>query len=80
LQAADDGVVGLLVVQGGVTPQGLVTAAHVSAGEAEAEVDPGAASLEAFLTAVGSAGLYIADLIQMGALWCHDSPLSLKDV
>jgi len=53
LQRLNDGVAGFVVVFGGVFVGGAVAAADVAAGEAEAQIDPGFAAVQALLAALG---------------------------
>jgi hypothetical protein len=55
---------------GGMFVFGGVAAAYVTAGQAQAQVDPLVSHLQAFFAALGF-GLYVADLIGMRANICH---------
>src|SRR5439155_26460805 len=66
LEGLDDGVVRGLKVTARVPVGWLVAAADVSAGPTQAQVNPAAAGLEAFLAAVG-AGRHLAQGVEMGA-------------
>src|ERR1022692_1938808 len=52
LERAHDGMVGLVEVFGGVFVLGRIAATHVSATEAQPQVNPSVAHLEAFFAAV----------------------------
>lgn len=58
---------GLLVVGGGVLAGGRVAAAHMTAAEAQPEVDPGRAGGETFLAAIGSAWFDRAEALDVRA-------------
>jgi hypothetical protein len=51
---------------GGMLVFGIVAAAHMAAGKAETQMDPGVSHLKAFLAAV-SARLHLADLLDVCA-------------
>jgi hypothetical protein len=53
-EGADDGVMGASVVLGSVLVLGVVTAADMTAGKAQPEVNPFVAGLEAFLASVAA--------------------------
>jgi hypothetical protein len=65
LEGLDYGVQGTVEVLGGVPVRRAVAAADVAASEAEAEVDPAGSHREAFLAALGSAGLDIAYQVEV---------------
>ena len=50
---------GLVEVLGGVLVLGGITAAHMSAFEAEAQVDPGVAHFQTFLATAGVRGDFV---------------------
>src|SRR5580700_10672812 len=52
LKRAHDGVIGLVEVLGGVFVPGRIATAHVTANEAQPQVDPAIAHLEAFFATV----------------------------
>ena len=58
---------GLVKMFAGVFILRRVTAAHVAAFEAETEVDPGVARVQAFLTTFGRVRLDVVNVIKMGA-------------
>jgi hypothetical protein len=60
----DNGVAGFMEVLGGVFTGRVVTAADMSACQAQAQVHPPAAGPEAFFTPCG-VGCHISDLIHM---------------
>jgi hypothetical protein len=70
LDGAHDGMLGVMKVLGGVLADRRVAAAYMSADEAEAEVYPPLADLEALFTAVG-VWFDVADFIEVSTLGCH---------
>ena len=66
LDGLHNGMLSGVEVLGGVFVLGGVAATDVAALEAEAEVDPGVAGLEALLAAFG-VGVNVADLVEVGA-------------
>jgi hypothetical protein len=73
-------VSGGVKVLGGVFPGGAVTAAYMAAAQTEPEVDPAAASLEAFLAAVRCVWLQSAELRDMRTTISHDFLSALQAV
>src|SRR5207253_959330 len=72
LERADDRMLGLVGVGGRVAVGGVVAAADVTAGEADAEVQPLAADAEAVLAAVhGRRQFAQPDLVEVGAELAH---------
>src|SRR5262249_47369907 len=63
LEAADDRMMRRVEVFCGVLVRRIVTAADVAAGQAEAQMNPVCADLQALLTAVGRARLVRIDLV-----------------
>src|SRR5690606_15774842 len=63
-------------VLGRVPVGGHVAAANVTAGEADAQMDPGISQFQALLTAVGSSGFHVVDHVQMTAGWAHEGLLA----
>jgi len=59
---------GLLEMPGSVFVLGVVTAAHVAAGQAQAQMHPGIPNPQAVLTAVG-AGCDVLNELDVGALF-----------
>ena len=70
LERAHDGVMGLVEMPGGVFVLGGVTATHVPAAQAQPEMNPAVARLEAFLAA-SSAGMNFPDHFHVRASLCH---------
>src|SRR5262245_23564856 len=68
--ALDDGMFGAVEMLGGVLVLGLVTAADMAAGAADAQVKPGIALLQAFLAAQ-RAGRHVLDAAEMGTAVRH---------
>jgi hypothetical protein len=68
LKGLDDRVVGGMEMSGRVFILRVVTAAHMSTGEAEAQVDPGVTDLQAILAAVGTGG-DVSYLVEMRTLF-----------
>ena len=59
-------MLGRVIVFGGVLVFGLVTTAHVPAGQAHSQMDPGITELETLFTTAG-VGLDVLNLVQVGA-------------
>ena len=68
LERLDDGVLGAVKMFGGVTVGRAVATSDVAAREAEAQVDPSSADLQAIFTALGGRD-DLLDLFQM--FTCH---------
>jgi hypothetical protein len=74
LEASDDRVVRSVEVGRRMAIRRIVAAPDVSAGETEPEMNPPAAHLQAFLTALGSSRLFSLNLVEMLApIVCHRS-------
>src|SRR5579864_7020893 len=71
LEGLDQGMVAVHKVLGGVSVLRVVAAADVAAREAEAEMDPGVAHLQALLAAIAAGG-NILNLIEMRARCGHE--------
>jgi hypothetical protein len=69
LERSHDGVVRCVKMFGGVLVFRGIAAAHVSARQAHAQVDPGVAGFQAFLAAARMR-LHVVDLAQVSAS-CH---------
>src|SRR5579859_5862972 len=66
-------MMGVVKMRGGVLVLGVVTTAHLAAGLAEAQVDPGVSGLQALRTAVPARG-YVVQPLNMGAGVSHGFP------
>jgi hypothetical protein len=77
LEGLDDGVMRRMKMFGGVLVFGAIAAADVATGEAEAEMDPGVAGLQAVFAALG-AGFDGADFIDVFACGRHERFASLS--
>lgn len=67
-------------VFGGVFVLGVIAAADVTAGEAEAKVYPRISHLETFLTSIRRLGCNVFDLIKMRALFIHFSSCRVQEM
>jgi hypothetical protein len=70
LIGADEGMLRLFEMFAGMLVLGRIAAAHVSAAQAQAQVDPAVAGLNAVFTHV-FVGLFDFDLVQVGAFVGH---------
>src|SRR6266436_1558815 len=70
LEGLDNRVVGRVEMPGGVLVLRIVTAAHMSTGEAEAQVHPGISHFQTVLTSLG-ARCDVLYLIKMRTALCH---------
>jgi hypothetical protein len=68
LKGLDDRVVGGMEMPGRVLILGVVTAAHMATGEAEAQMDPGVTDFQAILAAIGAGG-DLSYLVEMRTLF-----------
>jgi hypothetical protein len=66
LKGLDQRVVGFVVVPGGMLVLGIIAAANVTADQANAQVHPGIADLQALVTAL-AAGFDLPGLFQVAA-------------
>src|SRR6266849_7701666 len=79
LEGLDNRVVGRVEMPGGVLVLRIVTAAHMSTGEAEAQVYPGISHFQTVLTSLG-ARCDVLYLIKMRTSLCHVLFLSVACV
>jgi hypothetical protein len=76
LERLNNGMVHRVKVVGRVLVFGRVAAADMSAAQAQSEMNPGVADLEAIFASL-RAGCDVMDLIEMGALFRHRSSLRI---
>jgi hypothetical protein len=74
----DEGMVGLMKVFGGVLIFRAVAAAHVTASQAQPQVNPIIPHFQAFFTAI-PAGTHLVKILQMSTLGFHARFLSARD-
>src|SRR5262249_60943704 len=72
LEGLDDGMLDLMKMLGGMPILRRIAAPDVSAFQAQAQMHPGIAHLQAFLAAF-AAGSDFLDLFQMSTVFCHKS-------
>src|SRR5215831_20901183 len=77
LEGLNDRMVGRVEMFGRMLVIGRVAAAHVTTGEAEAQVDPGFSHFQTVLTALGARGDFLY-LIKMRTALCHVHCLSKR--